>query len=140
MLYGQQADADQKAIRDLVQQYVAARNAKSPQATRRLFTDDADQLVSSGEWRRGLDSLVRGAMASSQKETGTSSITVESVRLITPDVAIADGRYVTSSIGTMADPATVRKMWTTLIVKRTEAGWRIAAIRNMLPAPPSKTK
>jgi hypothetical protein len=27
-------------------------------------------------------------------------------------------------------------MWATLVLKRTEQGWRITAIRNMLPAAP----
>ena len=108
-----------------------ARNQKDEVAVRSLFTPDADQLVSSGEWRKGIDNLVRGAMASSQKETGTSSISVESVRFLEPDIAIVDGRYRTTS-STSGD---VRNMWTTLVLKRTGDGWRIAAIRNMLPAP-----
>ncbi|TDI72183.1 MAG: DUF4440 domain-containing protein, partial [Bacteroidetes bacterium] len=29
---------------------------------------------------------------------------------------------------------TARKMWSTFIVVRNEDGWKIAAIRNMLPA------
>ena len=119
--YGQ----DESAIRDLVQKYVDARNNRDAEATRALFTPDADQLVSSGEWRKGLDALIRGAMASSAKEAGNSSITVQAVRFLTPDIAIVDGRYETSN----------RKMWSTLIVKRASGGWRIAAIRNMLPAP-----
>jgi uncharacterized protein (TIGR02246 family) len=124
-------NSGERQIRELVQKYVDARNGKDEQATRSLFTPDADQLVSTGEWRRGIDSLVQGAMASSRKETGTSSITVESIRFLEPDLAIADGRYETITAG--AD----RKMWTTLIVKRTDAGWRISAIRNMLPSPNS---
>ncbi len=123
--------SDESAIRQLVQSYMNARNTKDADATRRLFTNDADQLVSTGEWRKGIDGLVRGAMASSQKETGKSSIDVESVRFLEPDVAIADGRYQTSS----SDTGSARKMWTTLIVKRSAGEWKIAAIRNMLPAP-----
>jgi hypothetical protein len=97
---------------------------------RRLFTPDADQLVSTGEWRKGLADLVRGTSASSRKEAGTSSITVEAVRLIDKDVSIVDGRYRTVSLN-----GARRDMWTTLVLKRVGAGWRIAAIRNMLPAP-----
>lgn len=130
------AASDEAAIRSLVGQYMAARNDKNVEATRSLFMPDADQLVSSGEWRRGIDALTRGMMASSQKEAGTSSIAVEHIRFVEPDVAIVDGRYQTSSASTGA----VRKMWTTLIVKRTQDGWRIAAIRNMLPAPPRSNK
>jgi hypothetical protein len=58
---------------------------------------------------------------------------VESLRMVTPDVAIADGRY---ELTGLAGGAT-RSMWTTLVLKRTEKGWRISAIRNMLPAVPA---
>jgi uncharacterized protein (TIGR02246 family) len=132
-VYGQStpSHADETSIRDLVQKYVDARNGRDAEKTRSLFTADADQLVSTGEWRKGIDAVVQGAMASSRKETGKSSIQVEAVRFLGPDIAIVEGRYETSTVGT----GTSRKMWTTLIVKRTELGWRITAIRNMLPAP-----
>ncbi|MDQ2776235.1 MAG: SgcJ/EcaC family oxidoreductase [Acidobacteriota bacterium] len=124
-------DSGEIQIRQLVQQYMDARNSKNGAAIRSLFTTDADQLVSTGEWRKGIAALVQGAMASSRKETGKSAITVESIRLLEPNVAIADGRYETSNAATGQS----RSMWTTLVLKHTDLGWRIAAIRNMLPAP-----
>src|SRR5262245_20217994 len=84
---------DEAAIRELVSKYVDARERIDPKAVEELFTSDADQLVSSGEWRKGRDAVVRGTMASSSNTGGKRTITVESVRLVTPDVAIADGRY-----------------------------------------------
>ncbi len=121
---------DETAIREIVSKYVDARERIDPKAVEDLFTSDADQLVSSGEWRKGRDAVVRGTMASSRSTGGKRSITVESVRFVTPDVAIADGRY---ELTGLAGGAT-RSMWATLVLKRTENGWRIAAIRNMLPA------
>jgi uncharacterized protein (TIGR02246 family) len=124
---------DEAAIRETVARYVDARERIDPQAVETLFTPDADQLVSSGEWRKGRDAVVRGTMASSRSTGGTRTINVESVRFVTPDVAIADGRYeITGLAGGEA-----RRMWATLVLRRTENGWRIAAIRNMLPAPPA---
>jgi len=125
------ASSDDSDIRQLIQHYVDVRNHMNETVLRSLFTPDADQLVSSGQWRRGVDNLVEGAVASSKKETGHSSVTLESVRLLGNDTAIADGRYETSSAGSGA----TRKMWSTFILQRTPAGWRIAAIRNMLPSP-----
>lgn len=122
-----QSSDDERAIRDLVAAYVKARNQDSPDAVRRLFTPDADQLVSSGEWRRGVDAIVQGTAASSKNEK-SRSITVESVRLLDPQVAVVDGRYQTTLLN-----GTVRDMWTTFIVKRGSEGWRIAAVRNMKP-------
>src|SRR5437867_5621844 len=127
---------DEAAIRELVRRYVDARERIDPQAVAALFTSDADQLVSSGQWRRGRDEVVRGTMASSRSTGGHRSITVESVRFLTRDVAIADGRY---DLTELAEGAT-RRMWTTLVVKRTADGWRVAAIRNMLPAAPSPSR
>ncbi len=120
---------DEAAIREIVSKYVDARERIDPQAIGALFTSDADQLVSSGEWRRGREAVVRGTMESSRSTGGRRSITVESVRFVATDVAIADGRY---ELTGLAGGAT-RQMWTTLVLKRTESGWRIAAIRNMLP-------
>ena len=136
-LYGQapSPSGDSGAVRDVIDQYMRARNDKDADAIRQLFTPEADQLVSTGEWRKGLSSLVRGTSASSQKELGQSSITVESIRFIDPDVAIVDGRYQTTSLN-----GTVRKMWTTIIVKHTEGTWKITAIRNMLPALPAPAR
>jgi hypothetical protein len=90
-------------------------------------------LVSSGEWRKGRSEVVRGTMASSQSSGGTRTITVESIRFLTRDSALADGRY---EIAGLAGGQS-RRMWTTLVLSRTADGWRIAAIRNMLPAPPA---
>jgi uncharacterized protein (TIGR02246 family) len=124
---------DDAAIREVVSKYVDARERIDPKSVEELFTSDADQLVSSGEWRKGRDAVVRGTMESSRRTGGKRSITVESVRMLTPDVAIADGRYELTGLAGGA----ARSMWTTLVLKRTEKGWRISAIRNMLPAAPA---
>ena len=125
--------ADEAAIRKVVDQYVAAREQTDAQTIASLFAADADQLVSSGEWRRGRDAVVKGTMASSQSTGGKRTITVESIRFITRDVALADGRYEISGLSGNQ----TRRMWTSLVLSRTAEGWRIAAIRNMLPAPPA---
>ena len=126
-----QKPADDAAVRDVVKRYVAARDAKDPKATEALFTADADQLVSSGVWRKGREEVVKGTMASSEAAGGKRTITVETVRWIGDGVAIADGRYEIAGQET-------RKMWTSIIVVRKPEGWRIAAIRNMLPAPAAR--
>lgn len=123
--------AQEAEVRALVQKYVDAREARDEAAVRALFTADADQLVSTGEWRRGIENVVKGSMASSRANTGRRTITVETVRMLGKDVAIADGRY---EIVGNTDPA--RKMWASIIAKKTSKGWKIAAIRNMLPSAP----
>jgi uncharacterized protein (TIGR02246 family) len=130
---GLTAADDEAAVREIVRRYVDAREARDEKAVAALFTEDADQLVSSGEWRRGRAAVVKGTQASSASNEGKRSITVETVRFLAPDVALADGRYEIAG-GAAGD----RKMWASITLKRTAAGWRIAAIRNMLPASPAR--
>ena len=124
--------ADETAVRAVVQKYVDAREARDPKAIEPLFTEDADQLVSDGTWRRGRDALVRGMLESSRRNPARRSITVESVRFLSPEVALVDGRYIQKG----AEGGKDREMWTAITLKRVAGGWRIAAIRNMLPAVP----
>ena len=129
LVAAQQAPStDEAAVREVVHRYEAARDAKDAKAIEALFTADADQHTTSAEWRRGRVQVVTGSLGSSKQNPGDRTITVQSVRFITPDVAIADGPY---DIGT---GGTVRHMWTTIIVKRDAGAWKIAAIRNMTPS------
>jgi uncharacterized protein (TIGR02246 family) len=138
-LYGQApagVTSGETSIREIAQKYMDARERQDAPALEALFTADADQLVSSGEWRKGRSDVVRGTLASSQNSGGKRTITVVSVRFLAPDVALADGRY---ELTGMAGGES-RKMWTTLVLTRTSDGWHIAAIRNMLPASPPPSK
>ena len=123
-----QSPARDAPIIQIVADYNAARDSQDPKAIERLFVDDADQLVSNGVWRRGKGKLVQGMLASSAGNPGDRTLTVETVRFVTSDVALADARY------EIAGAQGVRKMWSTFLVVKTAGGWRIAAIRNMLPA------
>ena len=125
---GVYAQSDDDAVRAIVKKYMDARESQDAQAVGGLFTADADQLVSSGEWRKGREELVKGTLASSRASTGKRTITLTSIRYVVPAVAIADGRY------ELGD----RKMWTCFVLHKTAAGWKIAAIRNMLPAAPAR--
>jgi uncharacterized protein (TIGR02246 family) len=118
------AQDDTAAVKGLVQKYLDARDHRDAKALEALFVPEVDQLVSSGEWRKGRDAVVKGTLASSDATSGKRTITVEAVRLVTRDVAVADGRYEINE----------RKMWSTFVMVRTADGWRIAGIRNMLPA------
>jgi len=118
---------DEAAVRAVVERYVAARELRDPKAVEALFTLDADQYTTSGEWRRGQAQIVAGTARSSAQNPGTRRIRIEAVRFVTADVAIADGPY---EIETAAgSPA--RQMWTAIVLVRGPVGWRITAIRNM---------
>jgi uncharacterized protein (TIGR02246 family) len=118
------------AVKQVVADYAAARDSRDPAAIAKLFTDDADQLVSSGVWRRGMDTLVQGMLGSSAVNPGGRTLAVETVRFVTDDVAIADARYEIAASANRPE----RKMWSSFLIVRSNDGWRISAIRNMLPA------
>ncbi len=123
---------DQSAdVRSVVERYLSAREERDAQALADLFTPDADQLVSSGEWRRGRDEIVKGTLASSDRTGGSRTIAIQTVRFPTPDTAVADGRYELNSAQEH------RVMWTSFVMVHQDR-WRISAIRNMLPAAPAK--
>jgi len=120
---------DESAIRAIVKTYLDARERRDDKAVRALFTEDADQLTSSGDWRKGREAVVTGTLASSQATAGKRTIAIETIRFPSPGVALADGRY--EIAGDQQDP---RRMWTSFLLVRQSDGWRISAIRNMLPA------
>ena len=130
----QSKGSDEAAVRDVVAGYVAARDRADAAAVAAVFTENADQLTSSGEWRRGRDELVRGTLASSKANSGARTITIKTVRFPAGDVAIADGEYVIAATSS----AQARTMWTSFVMIRSGGRWRIDAIRNMLPAPPAQ--
>jgi hypothetical protein len=72
-------------------------------------------------------------LETSARTGGNRSINIETIRLLSPDVALADGRYKQTGLAGGRD----RELWTTFLMKRDPTGWRIAAIRNMLPAVPA---
>ena len=121
---------DEKAVREVVASYVAAREQRDPTAIEALFTEDADQLVSSGTWRFGRPALVKGMLGSSASRPGSRTIGVDRVRFLTEDVALADGPYVIAASAGREE----RRMWASFTVQRVDGVWRIAAIRNMKPA------
>ena len=110
-------------VRAVVASYVDAREKQDAAAIGALFTDDADQFNSSGEWRRGREAIVKGTLQSSQRNAGARNITLKAVRFPAPGLAIADGEY---GIGE-------QRLWTTLVLTRQGETWKIAAIRNMAP-------
>ena len=122
--------ADETAIRAVVNAFLDTRDKNDPVALAALMTADVDQQQTSGNVRRGRDAVVKGSLATQQSTGGKRTITLDSIRFVTADVAIADGRY--DSVG-RADGSD-RHMLTSMVLKREGGAWKIAAIRNTLPA------
>ncbi|MCE7055794.1 SgcJ/EcaC family oxidoreductase [Algoriphagus sp. AGSA1] len=121
--------AQSQEIIDLINSYSKARETKDTVLLKEILMEEVDQLVSSGEWRKGMAAAVQGMMESSSSNPGDRILKVESIRFLNPESAIVDARYeITDTSGN------IRKMWSTFIVVTETEQWKIAAIRNMLPA------
>lgn len=120
---------DGKAIIDLVAKYAEARDKADTILLKSIITEDMDQLVSSGEWRYGMDAAVKGMIGSSQANPGERILKVERVRYLSEQTGIADARYTIKN-----EDGSERKMWSTFVAVKKGKNWKISAIRNMLPA------
>ena len=123
---------DEAAIRAVIQAFLDTREANDAAALAALLTADIDQRQTSGNVRSGREAVVSGSLTTQQSTGGRRSISVDSLRFVAPDVAIADGRY--DSVG-RAD-GTDQRMLTSMVLRREGREWKIAAIRNMLPSSP----
>lgn len=119
----------QKEITALIDQYSKARELRDTVLLKSILTPDIDQLVSTGEWREGLQSAVEGMQRSSANTPGIRTLSVYKLQMLNPTSAIVDCRYEIQNTD-----GTLRKMWSTFIVVKMKAQWRIRSIRNMLPA------
>lgn len=122
-------DQQRHDINALIDAYSRAREQGDRTLLESILMPDVDQLVSSGEWRKGRAGSMQGMNRSSQTNPGTRTLTVENVRLLSPTVALVDARYDIRNPG-----GATRNMWSTFVVVQSEHRWKIAAIRNMLPA------
>jgi uncharacterized protein (TIGR02246 family) len=123
------SDQQTRAIHSLIDMYAQARETKDTVLLKEILTADIDQLVSNGEWRKGIRAAVDGMMQSSASNPGSRRLIIESIKFLDEGNAIADSRYEIQN-----PDGTERKMWSTFIVTYLDNSWRIASIRNMLPA------
>lgn len=124
-------DKQRKDISALIDKYSEAREKRDTVLLKSILTTDVDQLVSTGEWRNGIDASVKGMLRSSATSPGTRTLTIEKIRLVNPNNAIVDCKYEIQNTD-----GTPRKMWSTFIVISDKGIWKISAIRNMLPTGP----
>jgi uncharacterized protein (TIGR02246 family) len=122
---------DDAAIRGVLQQHDDTRNKADWKALSALFTEDAEQFTSAGEWRRGRAEIEKGVsqgMATTYKG-GKYTTKVGKVRMLAPTVALVDASFEISNIAGGA-----RRGNTTFALVKSGGQWRIAAARSMVPA------
>ena len=130
--HAQQAVPSEKQWKDissLIDNYSLAREKRDTVLLKQILTNDVDQLVSTGEWRDGVGTAVKGMLRSSASTPGTRTLTIDKMRILTDKSAIVDCKY-----NIQNDDGTPRKMWSTFVVVSDKGKWKISAIRNMLPS------
>ncbi|MEU6725846.1 SgcJ/EcaC family oxidoreductase [Nonomuraea wenchangensis] len=130
-LAGGSTGRDTARIERLFADFKAAWTAGDAEAFGALFTDDSDYVSYDGtiargrrEHQRNHDKLFRGVLA------GSALVgELESIRYLTPDVAVVHGTASVLMPWRSALPQR-RLSRQTIVVVRTDAGWRIGAIHN----------
>jgi len=126
---GNPTTLQRQQITKLINQYAQSRLVNDTLLLKPILTADVDQLISTGEWRIGVKAAVDGMLASSKTNPGSRTLVVEKIRLLTPGSALVDCQY------TIVESAqSTRQMNSSFLVVRHHKQWKIAAIRNMLPA------
>jgi uncharacterized protein (TIGR02246 family) len=122
--------AADKAVRDAIAAYVAAYNKKDAAKLAEFFTADGTLIDSDNVATRGREAIAQDfSEAFGEQSTYTLEANVDRIRLITPEVAQAEG------LGRLVSPkeATIAKQFVALLARQGDA-WKIAEIRDY-PAP-----
>ena len=130
LAFGQAAGAEEAAIRRVLQQHDETRSKADWKAVANLYTEDGATLTSAGEWRRGRAQIESGGARAGAGvyKGGKFATKIDSVRLLAPTVAIADGTFEISNIAGGS-----RKGNISYVLVKAGDGWRIAASRSMVP-------
>jgi uncharacterized protein (TIGR02246 family) len=121
--------ADEAAIRAVVQAFIDTRESDDREGLTATLTAEADQLVSTGNIRTGRDAVVDGSLSTTTSNGGRRQISIETIRFLSPGIAIGDGPY--DVVDRINGPD--RHYLTTMVFQRIDGRWKIAAIRNMQP-------
>ena len=122
---------EKKSITNVIESYVASRQARNIDKVKALLSSDVDQLTSRGVWRYGSDAATAGMKKSTKKNPGKRSISVKTIRFLKHDVALADTQYTIKGIKGKSD----RVLWSSFtLIKNSNGKWIITSIRNQKPS------
>lgn len=113
----------------LISEYSKARETKDTVLLKEILTEDVDQLVSSGEWRDGIQEAILGMQQSFSSNPGTRTLEVEKIKFLSDEIAIVDCRYIIKQAN-----GSERNLWSSFTVIFDNNRWKISAIRNMEPS------
>jgi uncharacterized protein (TIGR02246 family) len=122
--------AAENAVRETIAAYIATYNQKDTAKLVELFTPDGTLIDSENVATRGQEAIAQDfSEAFADRSTYTLQAKVERIRLITPDVAQAEGESRLES----PNEATIANQFVVLLARQ-GAAWKIAEIREY-PAP-----
>lgn len=126
-------DADIAAIRAESEKYVAAFNRRDAKAVAALWTDDGEYIDETGRRFSGRDEIEKGyAEIFAENPEIKVRIEIDSVRLLSRDTAIEDGRTIIDSL-----PDTAGISAYTVVHVKAGGQWRMASVRDTWVEPPA---
>lgn len=138
VVMAQVGSSDEQAVRNVLQQFSAARNAKDAPAAAAFFSEDADFGTSRGErteGRKNIEKRFATSFASGPYKKSVVKEDIVSVRMISEDCAIADFNWELSGlVDVNGKELPTRKGGATTVLVRKDGKWLIAALRAMVPA------
>jgi uncharacterized protein (TIGR02246 family) len=112
-------------------EFVTAYNKKDAAAIARLFTEDGEVTDLSGEeitsGRAEIEALYSDVLAN--ENASSIAIEVSSVRLVTPDIAVEDGKAHFTPPGEGSIPRSIA--YTAVLARNAEGAWLIASSRTL---------
>ncbi len=122
-----QRSAETRAIGELLESFIKAYNAKDAKALGTLFTENAEIQDEDGDITRGREAIVeRFARIFKEDDSGTLSVTSESLRFLATDLAIEEG---TARLSSRAGDSPQTNQYS-VIYTREGGRWLHARIRD----------
>jgi uncharacterized protein (TIGR02246 family) len=128
-------DAEERAIRQVIEQRRLAWNAEDTQTYAGLLTEDADNLSSTGQSAYGRDGIIKLYLeqrAGAYRGAMMTSTVVARIKFVRPDVALADAEAeLVGARGRDGNPTSPTKVLVIFILSKEHDRWRISSIRGM---------
>ncbi len=122
------AEADEQAVRQVTQNFVKAFNAGSAEKAAALFFSGAELIDDAGNVHKGAAAIKDVLGRFFAKFPGaTSTMTTDSVWMVSPGLAIEEGRRVVS---TKDDRSSAATRYTLVMIKQ-QGQWKIASAREV---------
>src|SRR5262245_9015479 len=124
---------DENMIRKWMSDYIECWNNHDARALSLLFEEDADFIGASGGLIKGrseIEKLMAEELSSVLREW-TLSASIEDIRFLKSDIAVANGAYEATGIGSNAQAAPLKGLHTSIMCKKGET-WMCVGARSIV--------